>query len=136
MRKPIGMLRWALAIWTLSGGELRWQAPEQCPSAQAVQAQLDAGGGLGDLQLDAVITAGPSEGWTLALTIALDDVSDERTLYDEDCDALAEAAVLLVATRLDPERIDVPPAPTEPARPPPESLGEPDPPSAEPEPEP
>lgn len=109
------MLAWALAMLTLGGGELRWQAPPgQCPSAETVQGQIDAAGGLGELQVDAVITADPSGGWRLALSIVLEDASDVRTLRDADCDALAEAAVLLVATRLDPERAAVPSPPNEP----------------------
>lgn len=128
------MLGWALAIWTLAGGELRWQAPQECPSAEAVRAQFDAAGGLGELEVDAVITEGPSAGWTLALTIALDDVSDKRTLHDENCDALAEAAVLLVATRLDPKRSEPPLAPVEPPTPIPEAPANPPPARHEPEP--
>lgn len=96
------MLAWALTMLTLTGGGLRWQAPaEQCPSAETVQAQIDAAGGLGELQVDALVTAEPSGGWMLELTIVLDDASDTRILRDADCVALAEGAVLLVATRLD-----------------------------------
>lgn len=110
------MLAWALAMLTLSGGELRWQAPpEHCPSAETVQAQIDAAGGLGELQVDAVVTAEASGEWRLGLTIVLDDVSDARTLRDANCAALAEAAVLLVATRLDPERTELPLPPTDPS---------------------
>ncbi len=103
------MLAWALAMWTLTEGELRWQAPvEQCPSAERVRAQIDAAGGLGALQVDAVVSPDASGGWVLGLTIVLDDVSDTRSLRDADCAALAEAAVLLIATRLDPERVPEP----------------------------
>lgn len=112
------MLAWALAMLTLSGGELRWQAPtEQCPSAETIQAQIDASGGLGELQVDAVVTAQASGGWKLDLSIVLEDVSDARTLYDADCVALAEAAVLLVATRLDPEQTALSGPPEEPSPP-------------------
>lgn len=87
---------------TLTGGELRWRAPAgECPSVQAVRAQIDAAGGLGELDVDAVVTAEPTGGWALELTIALEEVSDTRTLRDADCVALAEATVLLVGTRLD-----------------------------------
>ncbi|MGH1346076.1 MAG: hypothetical protein ACRBN8_31215 [Nannocystales bacterium] len=100
------MLAWALML-SLMGGELRWQAPvDQCPSAKMVRAQIDAAGGLGELQVDAVVTAEPSGQWMLVLTTVLDDVSDARTFRDANCAALAEAAVLLVATRLDLERAE------------------------------
>jgi len=131
------MLPLALALLTLGEGELRWQAPQdQCPSAETVQAQIDAAGGLGELQVDAVVSADPSSGWMLELTIVLGDASDTRILRDADCVALAEAAVLLVATRLDLEAMEepaeplppgdsVPPVETPPQDPAPAPPGEP-----------
>lgn len=131
------MLAWALAMLTLSGGELRWQAPpEQCPSAETIQAQIDAAGGLGELQVDAVVTAQPSGEWRLDLRIVLEEVSDARTLHDANCAALAEAVVLLVATRLDPEHTPLP-VPPEQSTPPVETPPQPPSPTAEtPDPEP
>lgn len=115
---------------TLTGGELRWRAPAgECPSVETVQAQIDAAGGLGELEVDAVVTTEPAGGWALELTIALEDVSDTRTLRDADCVALAEATVLLVGTRLDqepPVAPQEPPPPLEQTSPPAELPFEPE----------
>ncbi len=99
----------ASLISVVAGGELRWTAPDQaCPSAAQVRARIDAAGGLGELEVDAVVTEAPQGGWTLTLRVTLDEVSDERTLGSEACGELADAAVLLVATRLDEARTVVP----------------------------
>lgn len=116
-------------------GVLRWEAPaEVCPSAQDVQARIDASGGLGALDVEGRITAADGGGWRLELAISLDDVSDARVLEDADCAALTEAAVLLVATRLDPSFVPTP-SPELPTEPEPEPEPEAEPPM-EPEPEP
>ncbi|MCR9163255.1 MAG: hypothetical protein ACE37F_23500 [Nannocystaceae bacterium] len=125
------MLAWALAV-TLFEGELRWQAPGGCPQVEEVQARIDAAGGLGDLVVDARAQLDADGAWTLHLSIALGDVSDARVLHADDCDALAEAAVLLIATRLD-EVAGSEPAPIPMPEPEPEPVPIPEP---EPEPEP
>lgn len=107
------MLVWSLAL-SLLGGELRWQAPAECPTAQEVRGRIDAAGGLGELTVDAEVTSS-ERGWSLALSIGFEQVADARTLHADDCEALAEALVLLVATRLDdaaPQRAPEPAVPT------------------------
>lgn len=127
------MLLWALLAMT-STGELRWQAPaEACPTAAEVQAQIDDAGGQGDLHIEGVVRPGETRAWGLELTLAYGELSDTRMLEDDDCGALAEAAVLLVATRLDEVRARERAQP----EPEPEVIPEPDPvPEVEPEPEP
>ena len=113
-------------------GELQWQAPDAtCPSEAEVRAQIEAAGGLGDLRVRAEVLPGETQQWAMRLEITFDEVSDVRALEDDDCGALAEAAVLLVATRLDevakalePEPEPAPPPPVEP---PPEPETEPEP---------
>lgn len=105
------MLAWAIGT-ALIGGELRWQAPAECPSADDVRARIDDAGGLGELEVDARVEA-EGDGWSLELSISLDGIADTRVLRAEMCDALAESVVALVATRLDaPPTAEPEPAPS------------------------
>lgn len=129
------MLAWALWM-TLAVGELRWQAPAECPQADDVRARIEAAGGLGDLVVDASVEPTAS-GWQLNLSIALGDTVDTRILESDTCDPLAESLVALVATRLDaPAPQDSVPAPAPKSAPVPAPKPEPAPkPAPDPDPE-
>ncbi len=90
------------------GVVLEWSAPPRCPSAVAVQERLTralaaSAADPRGLRALATITEGPDG--TLALALALDRDDGpvgRRTLRASDCDALATAAVLIVALAVDP----------------------------------
>ena len=106
------MLGW-LAALALSGapeeGGLRWRAPEGCPDAAAVAERIAAAGGRGELVVDGEVSRLGGDAWQLALSLSLDGEADTRVLKASDCQALADAAVVLIAVRLDFAGVTVPP---------------------------
>ncbi len=90
-----------IALGMVLAGDVRWTAPSSCPDEATVRARLDAAGGVGALDVDAVATPTEDGRWMLELGISLDGVRSVRTLDAGDCDALAEAAVLLIGLQLD-----------------------------------
>ncbi|MEM6296115.1 MAG: hypothetical protein AAGA54_32885 [Myxococcota bacterium] len=125
----------ATAIGVALAGEVRWTAPPSCPDQAAVRARLDDAGGVGELEVDAVATPTEDGRWSLTLGIAFDGVRNVRTLDADDCEALAEAAVLLIGLQLDAVSPGSEPEPAPEPEPIPEPESEPKV-DAEPEPEP
>lgn len=87
---------------------LRWLAPDDCPNAEAVRARTEAllGHGLDDPRhppVDADIAVrGRAGRWTAALALATRDGRRVRPLRATTCEALADAAALLLAVTIDP----------------------------------
>ncbi len=134
----IAAVGWLLAP-DASQGALRWRAPAGCPDQAQMEARIEAAGGRGRLGIDAEVVA-EDQRWTLRLALELDGARDTRVLEADDCDALAEAAVLLIGVRVDESRDvlpsvddDVPPPVVEPTPPEPSKPAQP-PPRADPEP--
>jgi hypothetical protein len=100
--------------------DLKWSAPAECPSAEAVRTEFDRLArlppGRTPPRLAAVAEVEPRGArWHLRLRTMRDGVSGERELEADSCAALARAAPLVMALALG---FDV--APPEPAPPPPE----------------
>lgn len=87
---------------------LQWSAPEGCPPVEYVRARTEAllGRGLDDPrhpQVDArVIVERRAGRWSAALELATGDGRRARTLRAASCEALADAAALLLAVTIDP----------------------------------
>lgn len=88
---------------------LEWSAPDRCPAASAVQERLTrtlAGSAADPRGLRARASVSDDEEGVLTLVLELerdDGPVGRRTLRASDCDALATAAVLIVALAIDPE---------------------------------
>ncbi|MEX1367571.1 MAG: hypothetical protein AB1Z98_30865, partial [Nannocystaceae bacterium] len=100
----------ALVIASLGGSllaaaPLRWTAPASCPSSAAVHeriAVLVGDDALGqDVEVDARVEAG-AEGWVLELAVRTSEGSSRRSMASRDCETLAEAVALVLATFADP----------------------------------
>jgi hypothetical protein len=89
--------------------ELRWDAPQSCPSGDDVRAQvIDAVGDPEEprtevLQAEGRIEQTQDGRWSLELTLA---GSGTRTLDAGSCAELADAAVLIMAIAIDPDAIE------------------------------
>ncbi len=86
--------------------ELAWGGPEACPDQAAMLERIEAlaqtdPAGEGTLEVDGHIEP-TADGFELRLRTAYGDVSDELVLVDADCDALGDAAALVVAVSIDP----------------------------------
>ncbi|MCR9161477.1 MAG: hypothetical protein ACE37F_29885 [Nannocystaceae bacterium] len=85
--------------------ELAWQAPVGCPDAQTMRdriAELTVDpAGEGTLVVDGRVEEGP-KGFRLTLRTSYGNLSETRTVVDEDCDALGGTAALFVAVSLEP----------------------------------
>lgn len=86
--------------------ELRWTAPEGCPTEEAIAARVadlapNPSGGEGTMLLEATVERGTS-GFTLALRVSYLEQVDERVIEAQDCGALGESTALVVAIALEP----------------------------------
>lgn len=113
----------ALALALAAGPvDVRWTAPESCPSSRAVQeavasnlARDDFGEALEGVRVEA--RAEPdSAGWRLRVEVQLPEGAVTRELTASTCEELAAAAGLIIAVALDPLRVQEvrPPPPPEP----------------------
>lgn len=126
------VLAW-LALSLAPQLQLEWRAPEECPQLEDVRARVerswadDAGGAIaahGEL----VGTGERARPWRLRLRLVAASGTADRELEGRSCDALADAAALMIAMAASPEveapTLTVPepaePPPTEP--PPPEVV--------------
>jgi hypothetical protein len=113
--------------------DLTWTAPEGCPGADEVKAQIahltrtsNRDGGQ-RLEAAARVEEGATGVWRVALETRVRNVSDSRELVGDSCDAVAGSVAVVLALRLDaldeprPEATPAPapPAPRAPAAPPP-----------------
>lgn len=74
---------------------LDWSAPPGCPSTQDVLGAIDAEAGARPVRAEGVVT-GEGTRWSLSLRIEGAGGIDSRTLEGESCEALADAAALLI----------------------------------------
>ncbi len=89
---------------------LRWHAPAQCTTADELAAAVQTHIGvtldaleIGPWSVVGEVRPDPGGGWSLALSIETVQGVTTRALHEpDDCDALADAAALLVAMALDP----------------------------------
>jgi hypothetical protein len=115
------------------GFDLSWQAPSACPQDLSFLRRVEAflgrrlpQGSARALLVDARVTGDDAQGYVAALSFKDARGSTQRELTHPDCTKLTEAAALLVALVIDPERVKTiqeqgsapsPPAPSEPATP-------------------
>jgi hypothetical protein len=87
-----------------AGPALSWSAPEECPDVSAVLARVHAHDPAASTsRSDVRVRAGISRTdgrYQLALRVEEGDAVAERALAGDDCDALADAAALLIALAL------------------------------------
>jgi hypothetical protein len=91
---------------------LRWDAPSGCPSRNAVLGEIDrllGGHPSADsrkrLSAWARVTRGRGGEWELALRTEIEGAEGERRLHDTTCQALADAAALIIALGFDPAAV-------------------------------
>jgi hypothetical protein len=85
--------------------ELRWDAPGGCPDADVVRASIARGvpetpAGFARVQANIVVTALDAEHWRAALELRGADWTATRTLKGPTCDAVADAAGLVIVLAL------------------------------------
>ncbi len=94
------MLPWAAIAWVagVAPAGFAWHAPEGCPTADAVRAEVEqlAGTPLDGLSLAASATVS-AEPWTARLELQAGGRSSLRRFRGEDCHALADAVAVVVA---------------------------------------
>jgi hypothetical protein len=136
MRRPAGAIAALIALaWALPARAdgprvaLRWTAPEGCPAGARVIAEVDRL--LGEhgarpprpLEVTAEVSAGDAGALRVHLEIEGDPGRRTRDLSAASCDALADAAALILAMTIDPAAVTAapppPPPPPSPAPPPP-----------------
>jgi hypothetical protein len=122
--------------WAQPEPDLRvhWDAPAACPDAEAVRAQARArlrGGAGRPVTASGTIVASPAgDGFVLDLVVEGTTGVEQRQLRDASCEALAEAAGLLIAVAADPTLAQAPASPADeppPSEPPLEVPPTPDP---------
>lgn len=120
------VLAW-LALTLAPQLQLEWEAPRQCPQIEDVRARVDrswAGdaGGVIAARGELVATGERARPWRLRLRLVAASGTAERELEGRSCDALADAAALMIAMAASPKveapAITVP----EPAEPPPADV--------------
>jgi hypothetical protein len=95
-------------------GAVKWEAPPGCPDQAQMIERIEAGGGVGDLVIVGDVRQTALGAWEATLSIELHAERDTRVLRGDTCEAVAQAAELLVAVRrdqLDPERPSPPRVP-------------------------
>ncbi|MFY0534508.1 hypothetical protein [Nannocystis pusilla] len=113
---------------------IEWDAPAGCPDAAVLRAEISrhldpaaAAAATGSIRVQA---RPDGAGWHVAVAIATDGRTQERTLAVASCDAAVRAAAFVIAIAVDPARRepeDVVPAPPDPTPPPPKPGPEPQP---------
>ncbi len=87
-----------------------WQAGGSCPDGAALRAQLEQRLGRPlsatarhEIEVHGSVSTGDSGGATLTLTTKIDGQIGSRELQATDCNALTQAAALILALSIDPE---------------------------------
>lgn len=113
------MLGWVMGLGLVAvvsvalpsdGVEIRWQAPQECPDAVAVQARVERllGKPLAEVEdqavveADAVVRARAEGGYDVALTTRSRTGERGRSLSSADCEVLADTVALVIAIAIDP----------------------------------
>jgi hypothetical protein len=113
------VLELALVVLARASVPVHWDAPQGCASeqefarrvaAQAETAEQDAA----SLSVAVTVRQRPDGRWTLVLDLRSDEQIDHRELEGESCDAVVDAAALIVALRLAAQPEAIVPAPLEP----------------------
>lgn len=107
----------ALAVWSSSarGGQegsldLSWRAPQSCPTKSEVESQVHELLG-GSVQSTTVVSArvhawrGEDALWHVEVRTVVDGRPGERRVDGESCEAVAQAASLILAMAVDPEAV-------------------------------
>jgi hypothetical protein len=112
--------------------ELRWEAPAGCPDLETARAGIMRGlppapTGVEPMQVDVVVSALDAAHWRAALALRGPDWTATRTLKGSTCDAVADAAGLVIGLALTNELqarevVVAPPPPPPPPLPPPRST--------------
>jgi len=115
--------------------ELRWEAPAGCPDLETARAGIMRGlpptpTGMEPMQVDVVVSALDADHWRAALALRGPDWTATRTLKGATCEAVADAAGLVIGlalmSELQAREVVVAPLPT-PTPPPPPPLSTPTP---------
>lgn len=85
--------------------DLQWSAPSGCPTTAEVLARVEAGPEAHPVHAEGSVTEN-GVGWSLTLRIEGYGGADVRTLEGESCEALADAAALLIQVATGPEPED------------------------------
>ncbi|HWZ87931.1 MAG TPA: hypothetical protein VNW92_03750, partial [Polyangiaceae bacterium] len=111
----------ARAAGVEDGVDLEWSAPDECPSAEYVRADVERLLGRsvdftreGQVRVQGVVRPSPTGTWTLLLRVEVKDRVEVDTLVANRCQALADAMALKAALALDPLAVaeTMAPAPT------------------------
>lgn len=94
--------------------ELEWSAPKQCPSREGVLERVQRVAIVADsdrlrIDVSATITSRDSA-FELVIVVREDGVEDARTARSTKCEALADAAAIIIATALNSSRNATPPS--------------------------
>jgi len=91
---------------------LTWQAPSSCPERSELTRQIETFLGqslevrrMQQLKIDAVVHEDASAGFVATVSVTTPTASYERRLDHQDCARLTEAAALVIALAIDPERV-------------------------------
>lgn len=111
----LAWVAWAPADEGSPATSVSWQAPEDCPDAEAVAARvaqlIGRTPGPGELRVVGLVTA-VEGGYALALHVEAAGLVDDRRLVADRCDALADTTALVASLSVDPvataTAIDVP----------------------------
>ncbi|MEM7153260.1 MAG: hypothetical protein AAF799_10495 [Myxococcota bacterium] len=101
MTVPLGLL--------LLVSDIAWEAPPSCPSAAAVQQRLAKYVGdrtlPSDVSATATVRASETQ-WSLKLVLHAQEETRVRRMVSDDCETLADATALVVATFVDPLQVE------------------------------
>jgi hypothetical protein len=93
--------------------QVSWDAPSECPDRHALVAQIEdlLGQSLDEareqqLRIQTMVVRGPSA-YEATLSVASAQEIRTRTLANADCARLTEAAALIIALAIDPERVEM-----------------------------
>lgn len=91
---------------------LTWQAPESCPERAVLTGRVEAFLGQSlevrraqQLKIDAIVQEDAAAGFVATVSVTTTEASYERRLDHQDCASLTEAAALVIALAIDPERV-------------------------------
>jgi hypothetical protein len=109
---------------------IEWNAPADCPSADAVRSAirryLSAGQSSSDVHVNATASvARASGGWRVGITTEIEGAKSRKAFVDASCESVADAFALMVALTVNPEKVAAYRAKVE-AIPPPVSAPQPE----------
>lgn len=120
------VLAW-LALMLAPQLQLEWRAPEGCPQLQDVRARVDRSwaadaGGVIAAKGEVVGTGERARPWRLRLRLVAASGTADRELEGRSCDALADAAALMIAMAASPDAEAAAIVVPEPVEPPPPEV--------------